>query len=252
VTQKPRVIKQGNVMLGLKIIPYTLKRSMRANLIWLVVKPDQSLVVTVPRRYDICSLEEYLLTKSDWILRTIERIERRNQAAKTMNSSNSILYLGERLQILKRSNQNKLMEIKVEKDHLVVDLDSSLKKQHKMEIERWLIERANERIDLKTQFLSEKTGFGYNKLSIRRQKSTWGSCSRRRNLSFNWRLIMAPESILEYVIIHELCHLQEMNHSDAFWKLVSKYCPDWKQCRKWLNQHRLDLQAPFNLIDQNL
>jgi predicted metal-dependent hydrolase len=248
MTKKPRMIKQGNVMLGSKIIPYTLKRSMIAKLIWLIVKQDQSLVVTVPKKYDIYSLEEYLLTKSDWILRTIERIERHKQASADRNPCNSILYLGKRLKVLKRSNDNKLTEIKIEKDHLVIDLDSSLKKQHTIEIERWLMDRANEYIELKTQHLSVKTGFVYQKISIRRQTSTWGSCSRRRNLSFNWRLIMAPESILEYVIIHELCHLQEMNHSNAFWKLVGSYCPDWKECRKWLNQHRLDLQAPFNLI----
>lgn len=77
-------------------------------------------------------------------------------------------------------------------------------------------------------------GFKYNKISIRNQRSRWGSCSLKKNLNYNFRLIYLPENLANYIIIHELCHLKEMNHSRRFWKLVEKTVPDHKEMRKKL------------------
>lgn len=74
----------------------------------------------------------------------------------------------------------------------------------------------------------------FARISIRDQSSVWGSCSRSGTLSFSWRLLKAPEHILRYVVVHEICHLREMNHSKKFWELVALSVPDYKYCRKWL------------------
>lgn len=74
----------------------------------------------------------------------------------------------------------------------------------------------------------------FARISIRDQSSVWGSCSRTGTLSFSWRLLRAPEAILRYVVVHEVCHLREMNHSSRFWQLVALSVPEYKQCRKWL------------------
>ena len=79
--------------------------------------------------------------------------------------------------------------------------------------------------------------FDYNRVFFKNQKTRWGSCSSKRNLNFNWRLILAPLDILDYVVVHELCHLQEMNHSKAFWTLVSEQIPDHKKRRRWLKEN---------------
>lgn len=76
--------------------------------------------------------------------------------------------------------------------------------------------------------------FNYQGVSVRNQSSRWGSCSQRKNLNFNYRLIYLPDSLRDYVIVHELCHLQEMNHSQNFWHLVAKTMPDYKELRKKL------------------
>ena len=97
--------------------------------------------------------------------------------------------------------------------------------------------------EARASYYSQFTGGTYTSISIRDQKTRWGSCSGRGTLSFNWRLILAPPEILDYVVVHELCHLTHMNHSKEFWKLVESVIPDYKIKRKWLkeNGHTLHL-----------
>jgi predicted metal-dependent hydrolase len=82
-----------------------------------------------------------------------------------------------------------------------------------------------------------------NRIQIRDQRSRWGSCSTRGTLSFNWRLVLAPFDVLDYVVVHELCHLREANHSRRFWKLVEQHRPDWRVHRDWLHEHGPELLA---------
>lgn len=82
---------------------------------------------------------------------------------------------------------------------------------------------------------------GYSTIAIRDQKTRWGSCSSRGTLSFNWRLMLAPPGILDYVVVHELCHLEHMNHSKDFWQCVEAILPDYKERRKWLKEHGHEL-----------
>ncbi len=88
-----------------------------------------------------------------------------------------------------------------------------------------------------TAKISKIMGVEYNGITIRNQKTRWGSCSSKGNLNFNCLLMLAPESVRQYVVIHELCHLTHMNHSPAFWALVEKYCPNFKEEKKWLKDN---------------
>jgi predicted metal-dependent hydrolase len=83
----------------------------------------------------------------------------------------------------------------------------------------------------------------YERIAIRDQRTRWGSCSRRGTLSFNWRLVLAPHAVLDYVVVHELCHLREPNHSARFWKLVAAARPAFAEERAWLRRHGWELQA---------
>lgn len=85
------------------------------------------------------------------------------------------------------------------------------------------------------------TGGTYTSVTVRDQKTRWGSCSSRGTLSFNYRLIFAPPVILDYVVVHELCHLTHMNHSKDFWNMVASVMPEYKVCRKWLRDHGHEL-----------
>ncbi|MBI5624326.1 MAG: M48 family metallopeptidase [Elusimicrobia bacterium] len=90
-------------------------------------------------------------------------------------------------------------------------------------------------------FWCGKMDLRYHKLRIKDQSTRWASCSKKGNLNFNWRLLWAPPEVLDYVIVHELCHLVEMNHSKRYWAQVAVWCPDYKKHRKWLRVHGRDL-----------
>jgi predicted metal-dependent hydrolase len=86
-------------------------------------------------------------------------------------------------------------------------------------------------------------GVSVERIQVRDQRTRWGSCSARGTLSFNWRLVLAPFEVLDYVVVHELCHLREPNHSRRFWRLVESRRPDWRTQRDWLHEHGPELLA---------
>lgn len=103
------------------------------------------------------------------------------------------------------------------------------------------IAAAREYFPKRAAHFQQFTGGTYNRITIRDQKTRWGSCSARGTLSFNWRLMLAPPAILDYVVVHELCHLTHMNHSPAFWQAVEAVCPDYRDSRRWLKEHGQEL-----------
>lgn len=94
-------------------------------------------------------------------------------------------------------------------------------------------------IETKVNFFNLHYQFSYDKISIRNQKTRWGSCSSNGSLSFNYKLIYLPEKLSDYIVVHELCHLREMNHSIHFWNLVAEQVPDFRECRRELKEIRV-------------
>lgn len=100
---------------------------------------------------------------------------------------------------------------------------------------------ARQQFESRVSYYHRITGGNYTSVTVRDQKTRWGSCSSRGTLSFNYRLIFAPPVILDYVVVHELCHLTHMNHSKDFWNMVASVMPEYKVCRKWLRDHGQEL-----------
>ena len=107
---------------------------------------------------------------------------------------------------------------------------SALERQH-------LQNKAYVVIPRRVAYYAEKLGVSYGKITLRQQKTRWGSCSSEKNLNFNWKLILAPPEVLDYVVVHELCHLKEMNHSKAFWDEVGKVMPEYETYKLWLKEN---------------
>ena len=106
-----------------------------------------------------------------------------------------------------------------------------------------LAETAAKVLPEKAAYFAEKMGVSYGRITIRSQRTRWGSCSAKGNLNFNCLLMRMPQDVQDYVVIHELCHRKEMNHSADFWAEVEKYCPDYKLHRKWLKENGASLIA---------
>ena len=99
------------------------------------------------------------------------------------------------------------------------------------------IRKAKETITKRVSYFARLMGVSYRNITIREQKTRWGSCSSEKNLNFNWKLILAPPEVLDYVVVHELCHLKEMNHSKAFWDEVGKVMPEYETYKLWLKEN---------------
>lgn len=110
-------------------------------------------------------------------------------------------------------------------------------------LREWMIDRARETFAERAAHFAARLGVKYARLAVRDQRTVWGSCTQAGVLNFNWRLIMAPPATLDYLVIHELSHLHEMNHSKRFWAHVAAHCPDWKVHRAWLRDHSLRLKS---------
>lgn len=104
-----------------------------------------------------------------------------------------------------------------------------------------LADKALEIIPRRLDYYAKVMDVSYGKITIRNQVSRWGSCSAKGNLNFNCLLMLCPIEVLDYVIIHELCHIKEMNHSKRFWSLIERFCPEYKQHKAWLKEHGNEL-----------
>lgn len=124
--------------------------------------------------------------------------------------------------------QKKLSEVKTQINSLPVPA------QEKEEAYR---EEARKVLSEKTAYYAERMGVTYGRISIRGQKTRWGSCSSKGNLNYNWKLMLCPDRIQDYVVVHELAHRREMNHSKAFYRIVEEILPDYRECIKWLREH---------------
>ena len=107
----------------------------------------------------------------------------------------------------------------------------------KEELHRWYKDQAKRIFQEKAERFSKIMGLKYNRMMVKNQKTRWGSCSSKGNINLNWRVIMAPDEVSDYLIIHELVHLKYLNHSPDFWNLVKTYQPDYLKWRSWLREN---------------
>jgi predicted metal-dependent hydrolase len=228
-------------------VTYTVKRSLRAKRVRLEVRQQTGLTIVVPHFYEMGRLHGLLQSKERWISRNLSRYchFQSLSAKKELRSGDTVPYLGRDLELVKREKHDDGDDVTLEANKLAVSPDLFKDGILELALEQWYRAEAAKLINEKAYKLSSNMGISYKRIVIRSQKTRWGSCSQRKNLSFNWKLIMAPEPVIDYVIIHELTHLKEMNHSKRFWKLVAQYCPGWREHKKWLKQHEADLTARF-------
>jgi predicted metal-dependent hydrolase len=239
---KSALVEKHTTTINHQTITYTLRRSFKARRVRLEIRQQTGLTVIVPRSYPISQLYGLLKSKERWISRNLARFNQLEllSAPKELRNGDSIPYLGRELELVQQESHHG-DSIALMGNKLALRPDLFNNGLLELALEQWYRSEAARLITEKTTKVSSDMGINYKRIVIRGQKTRWGSCSHKKNISFNWKLIMAPEPVVEYVIIHELIHLKEMNHSKRFWELVAQYCPDWQQHKKWLKQHEADL-----------
>jgi predicted metal-dependent hydrolase len=231
-------------MISCQTVTYTIKRSSTAKHARLEVRAGSGLTVVVPRSYNLDQVSDLLSRKSRWILDKIARYATGHSVTELREhkSGDFIPYLGRRLKLVTRHNSVMTVGAKLEKNRLLVDLEFKSRRLNLI-LEWWYRQQAESHIRNRADELSQRLSVSYNRLTIRGARTRWGSCSKKGNINFNWKLMMVPEPVIDYVIIHELAHLKEMNHSKDFWKLVAEHCPQWRKHRKWLKEHEVELAS---------
>lgn len=228
-------MRQEEVMLAGRAIPYSLTISDRARQPRLIVAPGTGLRVVTPLGYDRDCLLDFIRRRQGWILKHLDRFAAL-PAAPIADAPlpEQIPFLGTphivRVAVVPG---RRATVVHAEQAFTIIVADETLARPA---LEGWL--RAAARFAIASQVAARGTEMGltYGQVTIRDQKTRWGSCSRAGNLNFNWRLVLAPSAVLDYVVVHELAHRVEMNHSARFWRIVARYCPAYNEQRVWLRK----------------
>lgn len=225
-------------------VPVRIIRSARrTRTITLTVLPAE-VTVRVPDKMLTGEIERLLQRRQAWVLRTLEaqRVRATAPPAVTPDTAATVWVQGVTRRIVLRSTPGRgRAQIHVQRQGEDVMLEGPVESLHdaaaRTAIRGWLQALARTELEQRTQRWASTLGLQYRTIRLKDQKTRWGSCSSKGNLNFNWRLIMAPPDVMDYIVIHELCHLREMNHSTRFWSLVQAACPTYRQSRTWLRHH---------------
>jgi predicted metal-dependent hydrolase len=209
-------------------LPYSVRRSDRARRVRVTVDRAGAVEVVLPRRLPLRAAEEAMLELRPWIDRRLAEVGR--QRAAVLARGDTVPYLGTSLTLRSEPGRTRVTR---RGDTLLVPAGD----ERPEAIERWYRRMARTEIQTRLDRACAAAGLSYTRLTIRDQRTRWGSCSRTGALSFNWRLLLAPEAVLDYVIWHEVCHLAVMDHSPRFWALVARHCPDHRAQAAWLRRN---------------
>ncbi|MGA2191865.1 MAG: SprT family zinc-dependent metalloprotease [Nitrospirota bacterium] len=218
-------------------VSYTLKKSPRARHVWLKVGIGTGLEVVAPARMPLKELDAILAKKASWIEKHLPNPGLTHKLVKrpVLKDGVKVYYLGEEHPVRVRVNHRGSPVVRLLSGEIVAEMPDSRTEPLKDAIEAWYKKMARQVIMDKVEKLSNGKRFG--RISIRDQKTRWGSCSSKGNLSFNWRLIMAPPKVIEYLVVHELTHREHPNHSKRFWAKVEKRCPGYQEREAWLKEN---------------
>ncbi len=210
-----------------KPFDHRIRRSDRARRVRVTVHPDATVEVVLPRRMAEKHATSAVRELRPWIERRLRALE--VAAAERAHPAGTVPYLGTPLRLVAEPGRTRVHR---KGDDLHVPAGDP-----RPALERWYRAQARKEIGRRLDAAVARAGTRYATLTIRNQKTRWGSCSSTGGMSFNWRLLLAPADVLDYVVEHEVCHLERMDHSPAFWALVEARVPGWREPAGWLRRY---------------
>lgn len=230
----------GEVSLRSRQIPYRVVRSRRARLIHLRMLDDGAVEIAVPPRMPVPPVEALLESKQRWICRQLDRLD-----ALPPVRTDHVDFLGNEYRVMVTRHDGATARITMLERTVQAELPDDV--DAAPVIEAFFRKQARAILGDRVRLWADVMHAPCGSIAVRDQRTRWGSCSTKGGLSFSWRLVMAPLPVLDYVVIHELMHVREMNHSRQFWEGVARYCPEYQHHRAWLRANGVKLARPMCL-----
>ena len=232
---------------------YQIRRSARATQVRIVVRPSGKVEVVAPPKgmSDQC-IAGFVQEKSQWVMQALAKMARvapthSNPVPYQYKDGMDILYQGRLHRISVRATTNKHLKFDFT-DHFILHLPHNLAIDQQGESIRaalihWFKKQTLVQVQAAISRHADRKKLYPRSIVIKTQKSRWGSCGYQGDININWLLILAPPAVLEYVVVHELCHILVRNHSRQFWDLVTEHLPDYQSRRRWLKTQGRSLMA---------
>ncbi len=226
-------------------IPYSIKKSKRAKLMRIVVSHEKVEVI-MPLKMSLTTAQQFVTAKQAWIETTLAKLRHKVQAAPTLAPSSYqqgslIPYQGQHYPLVLISSAMKKPQLTFANAFQLAIPQARYAEFTSEAIRAHIIAWCKTEIKRKVQDVVHLHAPQFQlyprTVRIKAQKSRWGSCGPNNDVNINWLLILAPPQILEYVVVHELCHIRHKNHSAVFWALVAAHLPAYQECRDWLKQN---------------
>jgi len=226
-------------VLEVTAVPYAIRRSDRARRVRIQVSAD-GVEVVVPRRMPLREVEPFVAEKGPWVKRTLRRLQEA-QAQRTptrLEDGGEVPFMGCSLALGVVVEPGRVRSHAARRgDRLTVKVPDASSEAVRSVLEGWYRRRAREEVQPRLDAAAARAGVPYAGLQIRGQRTRWASCSSSGAMSFNWRLLLAPAEILDYVIEHEVAHLSVHDHSRRFWDLLASRMPGYREHERWLKRH---------------
>jgi predicted metal-dependent hydrolase len=209
-------------------VSFSVRRSDRARRVRVTVDATRGVEVVLPRRARSSDADAAVRELAPWIERRWQELSAARDTVAARGDT--VPYLDEVLTVVESAGRSRATR---RGDRLFVPAGSA----HELAMERWYRRAAKAEVSLRLDRACSMTGRRYTSLTIRGQRTRWASCSHAGAMSFNWRLLLAPQAVLDYVVWHEVCHLEVLDHSPRFWQLLESRCPEYRVHARWLRRH---------------
>lgn len=232
-------LEQGHVPFGRSIIDYRIERSDRRKTVTIAVDPSAGVVLKAPVNATLRRLDDVVKTKAPWIMQRLVEFRELGPAPtpKEFVAGESYSYLGRSYRLkIERPSEGTKPSASLHGAFLTVSLPrGSIAEQRDALVKRavvaWYRKQADRRLPERVEVYATRAGLRPPPVLVREQEKRWGSCNSKGELRFNWRVMMAPMSLVDYVVAHEVCHLVVRDHSTRFWKLLGTILPDFEERR---------------------
>ncbi len=245
--EKARLADEHWLIVADRPVRLLFMRHLRARQYVLRLRQDGVARVTIPRGGSVAEARRFAERNTPWLQKQLVRLAAQPARSAQWLAGRQVLFRG------------RLARIELPADGSVdrIHLDGQVIRvanahvELRGEIEGHLWELAARELPGRVGELARANGLTVRRVTVRNQRSRWGSCSRRGTVSLNWRLVQAPESVRDYIILHELAHLREMNHSQRFWREVERMCPGYEEAERWLNRHAGLLHGETGAVEES-